>query len=154
MKNYLFIIIAILTISCKEIPMNVQDRKGETIVNKKTNDSEIQEIGKLYQPEKIETKQIKSESDIKKDNYEITLTNSDLLDTDLKNIKKHSKKIAAIYYKFLVRINSPFNYNKIIVKIIHRNGKIESYKHSEIEKWKMENELIAPNSQKFELNKI
>jgi len=79
----------------------------------------------------MQQEEIKNKTE--KNNYRYTITNSDLLDTDLQNIKIHSRKIVNIYYKFLIRINSPFNYNKIIVKIVHRNGKIDSYEYSEKE---------------------
>lgn len=92
---------------------------------------ETQEIGQLYKPEKFQTEEIKMGTG--KNNYQCTVKNSDLLDTDLQNIKMHSGKIASIYYKFLIRINSPFKYNKIIVKIEHRNGKIDSFEYSEKE---------------------
>lgn len=94
-------------------------------------DDETQEIGSLYRPEIMQQEEIKMKNG--KKNYRYTLTNSDLLDTDLKNIKIHSKKIANIYHKFLIRINSPFHYNKIIIKIIHRNGKIDIFEYSEKE---------------------
>lgn len=92
-------------------------------------DAENQEIGRLYRPEIMQQEKIETKNG--KNNYRYTLTNSDLLDTDLQNIKIHSKKIVSIYYKFLIRINIPFNYNKIIIKIIHKNGKIDSFEYSE-----------------------
>lgn len=98
--------------------------------SEKIND-EIQEIGNLYKPEMMQQEEIKNKA--KKNNYRCTITNSDLLDADLQNIKIHSRKIVSIYYKFLIRINSPFNYNKIIVKIIHRNGKVDNFEYSEKE---------------------
>jgi hypothetical protein len=94
-------------------------------------DDEIQEIGHLYKPEKMQHEKIETKTG--KNDYRYTLTSSDLLDTDLQNIKIHSRKIVSIYYKFLIRINSPFNYNKIIIKIIHRNGKIDIFEYSEKE---------------------
>lgn len=92
-------------------------------------DDEIHEIGRLYRPEIMQQEEIKTKS--AKNNYRYTLTNSDLLDTDLQNIKIHSREIVSIYYKFLIRTNTPFNYNKIIIKIVHRNGKIHSFDYSE-----------------------
>lgn len=50
-----------------------------------------------------------------KNDYQYTLTNSDLLDKDTENLKEHSLKISN-YYNFLTRINKPFIYDKIIVK--------------------------------------
>lgn len=131
MKNYLFIIILISIFSCKMNIINAQEKTSEKTEIYETVNDETKEIGILYQPEKIETNEIKSRNKVKKNDYEITITNSDLLDTDSENIKTHTRKIADIYYSFLIRINIPFVYNNIIVKIIHRNGKIENFKYQE-----------------------
>ncbi|AWK06603.1 hypothetical protein HYN56_21165 [Flavobacterium crocinum] len=92
-------------------------------------DKEIQAIANLYRPEMM--KQEKIEIKNGKSNYQYTLFNSDLLDNDLKNTKNYSRTIAGIYYSFLKRINSPFSYNKIIIKIVHRNGAIDNFEYSE-----------------------
>jgi hypothetical protein len=109
----------------------IEESSQSRLDHYKKVDDETRDIGYIYKPEKIQTEEIKMK--IGKNNYQCTVTNSDLLDTDLQNIKMHSGKIAGIYYKFLIRINSPFNYNKIIVKIEHRNGKIDSFEYSEKE---------------------
>ena len=123
MKDYLFILILISFFSCKENIVNAQEKKLEKIEIKQKMEDEIQEIGNLYQPEKMVVKQNKIRPDNKKEDYQITLTNSDILDKDLENIETHVAKIVSIYYKNLVRNIIPFNYNKIIVEIEHRNGK-------------------------------
>lgn len=107
----------------------IEESSQSRLDNYKKVEDETREIGDLYRPEMIQTEEIKMKSG--KNNYQCTVTNSDLLDTDLQNIKIHSRKIVSIYYKFLSRINSPLNYNKIIVKIAHRNGKIDNFEYSE-----------------------
>jgi hypothetical protein len=109
----------------------IEESSQSRLDHYKKVDDETRDIGYIYKPEKVQTEEIKMKTG--KNNYQCTVTNSDLLDTDLQNIKMHSGKIAGIYYKFLIRINSPFNYNKIIVKIKHRNGKIDSFEYSEKE---------------------
>jgi len=124
--------------SCKESKTENSKKIDYVDVDEKGNaekaqkiPKEIEEIGNLYQPEKMEQEEIKKKSG--KNDYQYTLTNSDLLDSDLKNLKDHSEKIVNNYYKFLIKINIPFNYEKIIVKIIHRNGRINIFKYSEKE---------------------
>jgi len=109
----------------------IEESSQSRLDHYKKVDDETRDIGYIHKPEKIQTEEIKMKTG--KNNYQCTVTNSDLLDTDLQNIKMHSGKIAGIYYKFLIIINSPFNYNKIIVKIEHRNGKIDSFEYSEKE---------------------
>ena len=113
----------------------IEESSQSRLDNYKKVEDETREIGDLYRPEMIRTEEIKMKSG--KNNYQCTVTNSDLLDTDLQNIKIHSRKIVGIYHKFLSRINSPFNYNKIIVKIEHRNGKIDNFEYSEEEMQKI-----------------
>jgi len=131
MKNYLFILILISFFSCKENIANAQEKKSEETVVTEKMDDEIQQIGNLYQPEKMVVKQNKIRTDNKKENYQITLTNSDLLDKDLGNVQKHAEKIVQIYYKNLVRNIVPLNCAKILVVIQHRNGKKDSFKFTE-----------------------
>lgn len=124
--------------SCKENKLNstkkidyvnVDEEEKADKVQKISN--EIEEIGYLYQPERMEQEEIKKNNG--KNNYQYTLTNSDLLDTDIENLETHSRKIVSNYYNFLIRINVPFNYDEIIVKIVHRNGKVNIFKYSEKE---------------------
>ena len=125
-------------VSCKENQIDSQKKIDYVDVDDKGNakkaqtiSDEIKEIGDLYQPEIMNQEELKKNNG--KNNYQYTLTNSDLLDTDIENLKTHSRKIVSNYYKFLIRINVPFNYDKIIVKIIHRNGKMDIFKYSEKE---------------------
>ncbi len=132
MKNYLFLIILILTYSCKEKNVDNKEKKVNKLANEKKIDTEekIQLIGKLYQPEKMVFKGNRIGTNVEKEDYQITLTNSDLLDSDLKNKKKYADKIATIYCSYLGKTVKPFNFKKIIVKIEHRNGKTNSFEYS------------------------
>lgn len=141
MKKKLFILILILTFSCKKNEVKHPETKNNEVINKEKLNDELQKIGNLYKPEKFELKENKIEAESIKENYTITLTNSNLLDTDLKNIKTHCEKIAIIYYTFLVRSIKSFNYDKIIVKIVHRNGTIYSCNYSEKEIREIKNKL-------------
>ena len=147
MKNYLYILMLISIVSCKENNINAQEKKTKKIETIKKMDDEIQQIGNLYQPEKIITKQGKVRTDNKKEDYQITLTNSDLLDSVSENTKEHIEKIAILYYKNLTNNIDSFNYNKITVNIEHRNGKKESFTFSE--KDFLTNEIEFPINTKF-----
>ena len=138
MKKILYIFILMNLVSCKENQIDSQKKIDYVDVDDKGNakkaqtiSDEIKEIGDLYQPEIMKQEELKNNNG--KNNYQYTLTNSDLLDTDIENLKTHSRKIVSNYYKFLIRINVPFNYDKIFVKIIHRNGKMDIFKYSEKE---------------------
>lgn len=131
MKNYLFIIILFSIISCNENVKSSKERKSVEIEVADKIDDEIEEIGNFYRPEKMVVKQKKVRNDNKKEDYQITLTNSDLLDDNSENIEKQVGKIVQLYYKNLTKNNIPFNYNKIIVKIEHRNGKKEIFKYTD-----------------------
>lgn len=131
MKTYIYLAILITLFSCKENKIEVQERQNVKKVGPPKIDYEIREIGKLYWPEMMQQEEIKNKNG--KKNYRFTITNSDLLDQDLQNIQVHSRKIARNYYNSLIKINSPFIYNKIIVKIVHRNGKIDNFEYSEKE---------------------
>lgn len=136
MKKNILLIVLVTLLSCKENNIDIPEKKNikkkntEKISHEKI-DKEIQKIGNLYRPEIMQQEEIEIKT--RKKNYRYTLTNSNLLDTDLQNIKSHSRKIVRIYYKFLIKINSPFTFNKIIIQIIHRNGKIDNFEYSERE---------------------
>jgi hypothetical protein len=119
--------------SCKENKVVVQEKITPEKINNDKLGNEVQKIGDLYQPEKMEFKERKVGAINEKENYQISLTKSDLLDNDIKNLKTHSNKIVSLYFKFLNRTNSDFIYDKIIVNIIHRNGEIDNFKYSEKE---------------------
>lgn len=131
MKKYTLLFFLITLFSCKENKIEIHEKKDSKKIIIQKLDEEIQEIGSFYRPEMMQQEKIKT--DTGKNNFQYTLTNSDLLDEDLQNIQMHSRKIAGLYYNLLKRTNSPFNYNRIIVKIVHRNGKIDSFEYSEKE---------------------
>jgi len=138
MKKILFLFILINLISCKETKIENPkkfdyvdvDNNGDAKKTQNITD-EIQEIGYLYQPEIMKQEEIEKSNG--KNDYQYTLINSDLLDAETENLKKHSLKVVSNYYIFLTKINKPFIYDKIIVKIIHRNGKVDIFKYSEEE---------------------
>ena len=140
------------------IMMNLYSCKEKKVVNKIENDDlenahigpiipEIQVVADLFKPERMEQDEIENKTG--KNNYKYTITNSDLLDTDLKNTKIYAEQIVDNYYNFLIRINKPFNYDKIIVEIRHRNGKIDIFKYSEIEM----KEILGKRVEKLNKNK-
>lgn len=141
MKKYLFIIIATYLSSCKEKEIIHQENREIKIVDstktvhKTPNEEEVNDlalqIGKLYNPEKMSIKGHRVGTHNEKENYQVILTNSDLLDSDIANLEKHVKKIATNYYKFLNQNIKPFNFKKLIIKIEHRNAKTDSFEYSE-----------------------
>ncbi|WP_395046428.1 hypothetical protein [Flavobacterium sp.] len=138
MKNFLNILILISIFSCKENVITSQEKKSEVKTIKAIMDNEIQQIGNIYQPEKMVIKQNKIRTDNKKENYQITLINSNLLDNEKENVESHAEKIVKMYYENLVRNIVGLNSNKIIVEIQHRNEKKESFEYTEIEIQKLE----------------
>lgn len=130
MKNYLYVLIITSIFSCKENIANAQQKNSENIVNIEKMDDEIREIGNLYQPERMVAKQGKIRTDNKKEEFKISLFNSDILDNG-KNTEIHARKIANLYYKNLIINIVPLNYSKIIVEIEHRNGEKDNYKFTE-----------------------
>ena len=130
MKKYLYVLILTSIFSCKENIANAQQINSENIVNVDKINDEINEIGNLYYPEKMVAKQGKTRTDNKKEDFTITLFNSDTLDKG-KDTEIHARKIVNLYYKNLIRNIIPLNFNKIIVEIEHRNGKKENFKVTE-----------------------
>lgn len=96
--------------------------------NKEFNDKNIQEIGHLYNPEKITTRPIKLYINSEKKNYEIDLFNSDLLKKEKQNLKTHSNKIALLLKEHLTKNN--VDYNDIIVRIYHKKNGKKSFQYS------------------------
>jgi hypothetical protein len=134
MKKYLFIIILIYTFSCKENDVVPQKEETHKITEQKTNSQEkandlAQKIGELYNPERMTIKGNRVEKN-EDENYKITLTNSDLIDSDIKNVEKHAQKIAIDYYRYLKQNIEPLNLKMLIIKIEHRNTKIDSFSYS------------------------
>lgn len=131
MKYYIIILSLILAYSCQERSNMDSEQRIKDLPNEekiKLN-TQVQEIGNLYMPEKMIFKEANVKKKSEKEDYQITLTNSDLLDTDLKNIEGHSQKIALFYYKFLVSNIIPLNLKKIIVRIEHKNLKVDQFEY-------------------------
>ena len=109
-RTQTFGVIVINVISCKETKI-VSPKKFDYVDVDNNGDAkktqnitdEIQEIGYLYQPEIMQQEEIEKSSG--KNDYQYTLTNSDLLDKDTENLKEHSLKIVSNYYNFLIKIN-------------------------------------------------
>lgn len=141
MKKYLILIILVCVYSCKEDNSIINEKKRAKIgnevnkENKGPNQDKVnniaQKFGDLYNPQKMEIKGNRVGSNNEKENYKVTLTNSDLLDSDIANIEKHAKKIAIIYYSYLSKNVKPFNFKKIIIKIEHKNNKVNDFEYSE-----------------------
>ncbi|STO14121.1 hypothetical protein [Flavobacterium hibernum] len=127
MKKIIFFFLLIITISCK----------NKEIDHSKDNDTEIQKIGHLYQPEKINTGPVKSDIDLNKKSYEINIYNSDLLEKNMKFLKGHSAKIAILYRNFLIQ--NEYNYNNIVVRIHQKNNSSYDFKYSEKQLLEIEN---------------
>ena len=131
MKNYLYILVLISIISCKENAAKVQEKKSDDVEIIPNINSTIQQIANLYIPEKITINQGKIRNKDNEKNYEITLSNSNLLDDEKENIENYAEKIANLYYKNLIKNIIPFDFDKIIVEIEHKNGKKEIFKYTE-----------------------
>ena len=132
LKNHVLVIILIITSSCKDNKIFSPEKKVQKEVKKENiNSYEVQQIGRLYQPANIIIKVNNIGGNTEKEDYQITLTNSNLLDSKLEDLQMHSKKIAALYNTFLTKTLKPFNVQKIIVKIEHRNGKNNSFEFTE-----------------------
>jgi len=130
MKKYLFLIILFLIYSCKHDKIILPEKK---VIKEQKNEShdEVMKIAGLYRPEKMVAKGKRKGTYTEKENYQITITNSNLLDNDIENIESHAQKIAIIYHKSLMKTIPRFNFKKIIVKIKHKNAKSETFEYSE-----------------------
>ena len=80
--------------------MNLYSCKEKKVVNKIENNDlenahigpvipEIQVVADLFKPERMEQDEIENKTG--KNNYKYTITNSDLLDSDLKNTKMYAE---------------------------------------------------------------
>ncbi|MEO8238264.1 MAG: hypothetical protein ABI793_13785 [Flavobacterium sp.] len=130
MEKIGLLFLLILTVSCK-------DKK---IDHSKDDDTEIQKIGHLYQPESINTGPVKTDINLNKKSYEINIFNSDLLQKDTNALKVHSKKIALLYRIFLIQ--NEYDYNDIIVRIHQKNETNYDFKYSEKQLLEIENKDI------------
>lgn len=146
MKKHLFIFIIFFLISCNKNTIKAQETDNIR-VNAETINEEIIEIGNLYQPEKMEVQQSKNNKEYKNENYQITLTNSDVLDKEENNLNIHSEKIVALYYKNLIRNSKSLDFDTIAVTINHRNGNIDIFKYDKVNF--INKPIEIPNNSKF-----
>lgn len=109
---------------------------SKKIDHSKDDDTEIQKIGNLYNPESINTGPVKTDSTLIKKSYEINIFNSDLLENDSSTLENHSKKIALLYRFFLLQ--NEYDYNKVIVVIHKKNGNKYTFSYPEKELLKIE----------------
>ncbi len=131
MKYYLLIIITSFC-SCMKNEVVAQEVITNNVIDEQKLDDKIQEIGSLYKPEKMVLKENSVESNHEKEDYQITLTNSDLLDnSSTVELEKHALNIANSYYKYLKARINPLNVKKVIVKIEHRNKQADRLEYLE-----------------------
>ncbi|MNR11383.1 hypothetical protein D3C85_1276800 [compost metagenome] len=119
----------ILLFSLLFIILSCQEKKDNTDNGEDLDGTYIQEIGKLYYPEKLDTRPKKIGPRNEKKDYIITITNSDSLENDSINIKLDSKNIAYLYKKHLIKNHR--NPKNIIVNIKRRNGNNQSFEFEE-----------------------
>ena len=131
MKKYLFILILASFYSCKNNNAVTHEKKENIAPNQENVNDVANEIGALYKPEEMVIKGNRVGTNNEKEDYQVKITNSDLLDNDIVNVEKHAKKIVTIYYKFLTQNIKPFNFKKVIIKIEHRNTKTSNFEYSE-----------------------
>jgi len=133
MRYYLFTLCLIITYSCTDKNHPTPDKKisNNHAGEKAELNQPIQEIGSFYQPEEMTIKEKQTGKSGNKEDYQITLKNSDLLDSDLENLNEHAKKIASLYYKSLTSTIHPLNLKKVVVTIKHRNLKIDNFEYLE-----------------------
>lgn len=108
----------------KEISNEVKDVKKDKLK------PQLEEIGNLYKPEEISVKENKVGNDFEKQDFQITLTNSDSIDGDLKNVDRHAEKIALLYHSFLEENVGLVNVKMILVNINHRNTTTHNFKYT------------------------
>lgn len=109
---------------------------SKKIDHSKDDDTEIQKIGNLYNPESINTGPAKTDSTLTKKSYEINVFNSDLLEKDSSFLENHSKNIALLYRKFLIQ--NEYDYNEVIVVIHRKNGNRYTFRYPEKQLFKIE----------------
>jgi hypothetical protein len=122
--------ILLLFITCNSC-MNEQ-KKSPKIENveKENKKPDGRQITLKYYPEEMRIKLQPEEKINIKENYTVTLINSDVIDRDMKNLKEKSDDILKIYYDLLMKNNKTLNYNQIIVEIIHKNKKKHIFQYN------------------------
>ncbi|MRX41386.1 hypothetical protein GJU43_19035 [Flavobacterium sp. LC2016-23] len=129
MKKTILYVLLIATFSC-------QGKKDVVDNGEDLDDRFIQEIGKIYYPEKIDTRPKKVGPRNEKKDYIIDITNSDSLKESSINLALNSKNIAYLYKKHLIKNHRiPKN---IIVNVKRTNGNNQSFEFDENKLIKLE----------------
>jgi hypothetical protein len=122
MRQILLFLLILISFSC-------QEKKDNTDNGKDFDHSYIQEIGRLYNAERIDTRPTKIGPREERKDYTIDVTNSDSLEKNLINLKLGAENIAYLYKKHL-KVNRR-NPKKIIVNIKLKNRTNQSFKFDE-----------------------
>lgn len=129
MKKTILYLLLVATFSC-------QGKKDVVDNGEDLDDTFIQEIGKIYYPEKIDTRPKKVGPRNEKKDYIIDITNSDSLKENSINLTLNSKNIAYLYKKHLIKNHRiPKN---IIVNVKRTNGNKQSFEFDENKLIKLE----------------
>jgi hypothetical protein len=122
MRKIILLSLLIVSLSCQEKKL-IKDN-GEDM-----DHTYIQEIGKLYYPERISTKPEKLGPRDEKKDYTIDIINSDSLEENSKSLNLKSENIAYLYVKHLKKNNR--NPKNIIVNIKRKNGNNQTFEFKE-----------------------
>lgn len=134
MRKFLSISVIILLSSCNKVT------ETENEINA------VQAVLTFYNGECLKSKGFEKENDVDKQNYEMEISKSELLNQNPDKLKSHSGNIAYLFYSNLK--SDKTNYNEIKVRINLSNGFSQSFKYSynelnEIEKFQPKtNEII------------
>lgn len=125
-KRLFLVHLFIFSISCQNAKLE-KEIPGDS---KEHSDEGIQEIGKIFFPEKIKSGPIDPELNDKKD-YKIEIFNCDLIERDSSKSELYSKDIAYLYKKDLIKNKS--NFKNIIVEINNKKGFHKKFEFTENE---------------------
>jgi hypothetical protein len=134
MRKFLSISVIILLYSCNKVT------ETENEINA------VQAVLTFYDGECLKSKGFEKENDVDKQNYEMEISKSELLNQNPDKLKSHSGNIAYLFYSNLK--SDKTNYNEIKVRINLSNGFSQNFKYSdnelnEIEKFQPKiNEII------------
>jgi hypothetical protein len=121
MRKILSILVLILLYSCNKV----------TVTETKNEINSVQAVLNFYNGECLKSKGFEKGNGVDKQNYEIEISKSELLNQSPDKLKSHSGNIAYLFYSNLK--NEKTNYDEIKVKINLSNGESQSFKYSDIE---------------------
>lgn len=131
-SRLLLLLFVIISHSCTKKEYNIPPKKNnKTNKTKTTLNQQIQEIAKIYYPEQMNFKGNSILNNSEKEDYQITITNSELIDNNLDSTEEHANKIVSLYYIFLAKNVKSLNIKKITVNIEHKDMKISSFEYLE-----------------------